>query len=122
MLNPDVTEILDDPEVGGGVSFQVKRTTNARVLGSVEQTTETFNATGNIQPETKTSQTSTTEDLLNEGIVIRSTFEFQTGSNNGGSFVETDEVIYDGQTWRVTSIENWSKWGFTVAHATKVMG
>ena len=40
MLNPDVTEILDDPEVGGGVSFQVKRTTNARVLGSVEQTTE----------------------------------------------------------------------------------
>ena len=122
MLFPDVTEILDDPEVGGGVAFQVIRTTNTRKINGVTQSKETFQATGNIQPAGKQTQASTPEDLLSEEIVIRSTFVFQTGVNNGNTFLGPDEVIYQGETWRITKVDNWSEWGFTTAYATKVMG
>ena len=31
---PDVLENLNDPELGGGVAFKVKRTTNTRSMGN----------------------------------------------------------------------------------------
>lgn len=121
MLMPDVTAILNDPEVGGGVPFQVKRTTNTRVMGSVRQSETIINATGNIQPQDKSSQSSTAEDLLNEGIVVYSKFTFSTGENDGGmTFLGPDEILWDGKTWRVTFVDNWSKWGYTRASATRV--
>ena len=122
MLFPDVTEILDDPELGGGVSFTVRRVTNRRVLGSVEREENLIPCTGNIQPVSKDIQASTTEDLLTENIVIRAVFEFKTGENQGGvSFDGPDEILWDGKVWRVTRVDNWSKWGFSVAYASKVM-
>lgn len=121
MLLPDVTWILNDPEVGGGVPFQVRRVLNTRTLGSVTQTPTIYDLTGNIQPESKRTQASTTEDKLEESIVVRATFEFQTGTNNGETFSGPDEILFAGAVWRVTSVENWSAWGFSIAHATKVM-
>ncbi len=136
MLAPDVLEILDDPEVGGGVPFQVRRVTNKRSLGSVTREPVIYDVTGNIQPENKSSQSSTAEDLLSESIVVYAAFVFQTGSNPGepvvttvndeavsvASFVGPDEILYNGHVWRVTQVQNWEEWGFSVAHATKVMG
>ena len=123
MLLPDVLEIIDDPEVGGGVEFQVIRTVTTRKLGTVENVTQKINATGNIQPEGKGIQASTLEDPMNEGIVIYSTFIFQTGENSGGiSFTGPDEVIWNGIRWRLTRVDNWADWGFTIAHAERVRG
>ena len=122
MLMPDVTAILNDPEVGGGVAFQVRRVENERSLGRVIKHETLYDCIGNIQPEEKSVLASTTEDQLSESIIIRSTFVFMVGDNNGGdSFIGEDEVLWDGRVWRVTRIENWKDWGFTVAHATKVM-
>lgn len=122
MLMPDVTEILDDPEVGGGQPFQVVRYTSTRTLGAVTKTPQTFDLTGNIQPQDMSSQTSTSEDTLNETIVIYAVFAFQTGENDGGTtYTGPDEVLYDGKRYRVTRVNNWSKWGFSIAYATKVM-
>ncbi len=122
MLMPDVTEILYDPEVGGGVAFQVRRVANQRTRSGVEQSEEIIDVCGNIQPESKSVQTSTSEDVSNEGIVIRAAFEFKLGQNNGEpTFVSEDEILWDSKRWRVTSVENWSKWGFSIAHATRVM-
>ena len=118
---PDVTEILYDPEVGGGQAFQVIRNAAVRKLGGYEKTTTTYDAVGNIQPQTMTNQASTLEDLLSETIVIYSTFAFQTGSNTGTSIVEADIVVYNDLHWRVTGVDNWSAWGFTRANATRVM-
>ena len=122
MLMPDVTEILDDPEVGGGEPFQVRRVTNTRKLGGVTRTETVYDVTGNIQPLEKDVQSSTVEDLLTESIVVRATFEFKVGTNQGGvSFDGEDEILWDGKIWRVTRVENWSKWGFTMAYASRVM-
>lgn len=121
MLMPDVTAILTDPEVGA-VEFVVKRVTNKRVMGGVKRTEETFNVVGNIQPVNKDVQPSTVEDLMTESIVIRAIFDFHIGKNDGGvSFESTDEVYWDDKVWRVTRVEDWSKWGFSTAYATKVM-
>ena len=123
MLNaPDVLEIIDDPEIGGGVPFQVRRIRNVRVRGNVSQQPELFSLTGNIQPEWKNSQTSTSEDTLMEGIVVYAAFEFQNGDNRYTEFIGPDEILYRGDVWRVTRVDNWADWGFSIAHATKVMG
>ena len=123
MLMPDVTSILDDPEVGGGASFQVRRKTATRVLGSVEIGEEIFDATGNIQPQEKSAQSSTAEDVRSEGIVIYSTFKFEIGKNFGETSVtQADEVIYRNKVYRVTRVEDWSEWGYTTAYATLDMG
>lgn len=121
MLLPDVTEIIDDPEVGGGVEFTVIRNRAIRSRVGYTKTPETYHVTGNVQPQEMGNQASTTEDLLNESIVIYSTFVFQTGSNTGTEIVEADIVLYDGHRWRVTRVDFWAKWGFTRAYATRVM-
>lgn len=121
-LLPDVTEILDDPEVGGGVAFEVQRVLNTRHHGAVTQTVTKYSCTGNIQPAGKSSQTSTSEALLTEDIQIYTTFPLSTGSNDGLTFTESDRILYDGKTWKVVSVQNWEKWGFTIGTATRMMG
>ena len=122
MLNPDVTEILVDPELGGGVPFTVIRTLNVRTGGNVRQTVREINAVGNIQPENKSIQSSTTEDPLAESSVIYTLFIFQTGSNSYSEFTEPDENLYNGVKYRITSVNNWKEWGFTIGHAERVRG
>lgn len=122
MLDPDVLEILDDPEVGGGVPFQVRRKTVTRDRGTDKVTEEIFDLTGSIQPQDKSNQSSTAEDLKTEIIVVRAVFEFQTGTNNGAIQTQTDEILWKNAVYRVTRVEDWSEWGFTTAYATKDMG
>ena len=122
MLNPDVREILDDPELGGGVSFEVIRIRNIRTGGHVTQEAVTYTATGNVQPEGKNTQASTSEDLLSESIVIYTTFIFNTGENDYSEFTGPDEVVHNGKHYRVTSVNDWNDWGFTIAHAERVRG
>ena len=122
MLMPDVTEILDDPEVGGGEPFQVVRHTSTRTLGAITKSAQTYDLTGNIQPQDMASQSSTAEDLLTENIVVYAKFGFQTGSNDGSNvYTSADEILYDGKRYRVTRVNDWHKWGFSIAYATRVM-
>lgn len=120
MLYPDVTEILDDPEVGGGVSFTVNRIELTRVRGSYTKTTVSHNCTGNIQPVSLGISQNGSEDAQNEEIVIRSTFAFQVGSNDSSGTTGPDEVLYKNKRYRVTRVEDYSDWGFTVGYATRV--
>ena len=120
MLMPDVTAILNDPEVGGGVGFQVIRSSAVRSRAGYNKTSTVYNATGNVQPQNMSNQPSTVEDLLDESIVVFSTFAFQTGSNIGTSIVEADIIVYNNVNWRVTRVDNWSEWGYTRAYATRV--
>lgn len=122
MLDPDVLEILQDPEVGGGVAFKVKRKTTTRILGGDETTEEVFDLTGSIQPQDKSIQSSTAEDLKTEIIVVRAPFAFQTGSNSGKTIIQTDIIIWKDASWRVTRVDDWSEWGYSTAYATKDMG
>ena len=122
MLDPDVLEILQDPEVGGGVAFKVKRKTTTRILGGDKTTEEVFDLTGSIQPQDKSIQSSTAEDLKTEIIVVRAPFAFQTGSNSGKTIIQTDIIVWKDASWRVARVDDWSEWGYSTAYATKDMG
>ena len=122
MLMPDVTTIIDDPEVGGGQPFVVRRYTCTRTLGKISKEKEDIDLIGNIQPQALSSQSSTVEDTRTESIVIYANFEFRIGSNDGSNvIVQADEILYDGKIYRVTSVNNWAKWGFSIATAERVM-
>jgi len=122
MLLPDVTEILDDPEVGGSQPFVLVRTTNRRTLGKVTVSKVNIPLTGNIQPQEMGSQSSTVEDTENETIVIYAKFGFQCGKNDGSNvFYGADEILYNNKRYRVTRVNNWIQWGFSIAYATRVM-
>ena len=122
MLLPDVTEIINDPDLGGGVSFQVRRIVNTRTVAGVSQAVQTIDLTGNIQPTDMAARPSTAEDVLSEGIVVRALFAFSTGINDGGvTFTGPDEILYLNKTYRVTQVDDWAQWGFTTAYAERVM-
>lgn len=122
MMQPDVTEIINDPDIGGGQAFTVQRKTVTRIRGGATEATETINAVGNIQPAQDIDlQQMNLEDTSNEVIVIYTTTKLQTGSNHGGStFTAADEVIFGGERWRVLRVMPWTAWGFVIAYATKV--
>lgn len=126
MLNPDVTELLDDPELGGGESFTVIREERRRTLvaGASEQVTMTkLQATGNIQPAGEEAlQLIPQEDQSDQMIVIYTKFIFQLGEDGYGEYKPADRVIYDNNLWKVMRVNHWTKWGFTIAYAVKQEG
>lgn len=117
---PDVTFLLDDPDLGGGVAFTVIR--QSRILSLVSDasvTTESIQATGNIQPAQPEDLQQLPEEQRHETvIVIRSTFNFRLASEENGVQYLPDEVEYNGNRWKVTRVDQWAAWGFTTAWAT----
>ena len=126
MLMPDVTEIIDDPEIGGGQPFDVVRQIRHRTLaaGKNEQVINKWlHATGNIQPAGEDAlQLMPEEDRSSKTIVIRAKFAFQLGNDNASSYTPADIVIYIGEVYKVTRLEDWSSWGFQTAYATLQKG
>lgn len=120
-LLPDVTELLDDPDVGGGQPFQVERTTGIRANGKKAPDVPVLHkAIGNIQPaQPKELERLPEEDRVKAVIAIRSTFQFQLGADNGGkAYTDPDVVIIGGKRHRVLKIDDWSAYGFMCAFAT----
>jgi len=118
---PDVTELLSDPEVGGGQPFQVERTAGVRANGKKVPDAPTIHeAIGNIQPaQPKELERLPEEDRVKAIIAIRSTFVFQSGADSGKTYTDPDVVIIGGNRYRVLKIDDWSAYGFQCAFATR---
>ena len=119
---PDVTEVIDDPDLGGGQPFQVVRQVRRRTLqaGASESIhNEHINLTGNIQPaQTDDLQLLPEEDRKTRTIVIRALFAFQLGSDAQTSYTPADIVIFHDEVYKVIRIDDWSNWGFQTAYAS----
>lgn len=121
ILSPDVTEILDDPEIGGGQKFTVFRRKATNGIDGVMKKTEIFQHTGNVQPASPDDlQLLSEEERSSPTIVIRSTFMFQMGENTGANatYTEPDEVQAMGHVWKISRLDPWNAWGFTTAWFT----
>ena len=119
-LSPDVTEILDDPDVGGGQPFVSIRTIRRRTLrsGTDEQIIRTP-CTGNVQPNGMQQVNHTDQEGSHDvDIVVRSKHLFELGRElEDGIYQLDDELEWHGKRYRVTSVDDWSEWGFTTAYA-----
>lgn len=126
MLLPDVLEIIDDPELGGGEPLTVIRETRRRTLAAGQSETvtrERIQITGNIQPASTEDLSRMTEEEQSERvIVIRAVFRFRIGSDDQSEYTASDLVIYLGDVYKVTRVDNWHQWGFTTAYAVHQKG
>lgn len=122
MLNPDITMLLDDPDVGGGQDFVIVRVTTQRVKGrDIVLNKETIPATGSVQAADQDVLEQLPEaDRDNDVKVFRTTKPLQNGSSDESGSVLSDELIYNGDHYKILKTKDWSKWGMYVAYATKV--
>ena len=107
MLQPDITMLLTDEDLGGNQKFTVVRTTRRMGMYDSQVTSvKRFEMMGNIQPYVPIALNQVPEESRHEQqIVIRSTFEFQMGEENGTQFTDPDEIVYLGKRWKITSIK-----------------
>lgn len=120
-LLPDITSLLDDPDVGGGQPFIILRTTIRRRKGRpVDPETEEIPATGSVQPVGDDQLEQLPEgDRDKADYIIRSRKPFQNGSSSDTETVLPDEILYNGERYKLLKTRNWDRWGMCVAIVTR---
>lgn len=122
MLLPDITDLLDDPEVGGGQAFVILRRTSVRRKGREgTKTEEKIPATGSVQPAGESVLEQLPEaDRDNDVRIFRTTTPIQMGHSTGEGATFADEIEYNGEYFKVLRDKKWAAWGMYVAFATKI--
>lgn len=121
--NPDITMLLDDPDIGGGQSFVIRRVATGRVKGRDQVIrVEIIPATGSVQPADQNALQQLPEaDRENEVKVFRTSKQpFQNGSSDSTGSILSDTLIYQGDHYKILKTKDWSQWGMYVAFATKI--
>lgn len=118
MLRPDVSMLLNDPELGGGQAFEIHRRERNRV-NDTDVVTK-IPASGNIQPASPEDLNQLPEaDRTKAILVFRSKTPMQLGSDDGETYTAKDELHYAGKVYNVLQVDNWGAWGMYFAYATE---
>ena len=115
----EITYIFSDPEMGS-VSFAVERITYTRSREGTASRSVTEMARGCIHPGTAEALRLLPEEEHNEQyIVVYTDYALSTGTleNAGASFTAPDRIHWNGQTWRVINVRDWSPFGYVRAYA-----
>ena len=112
---------LQDPELGY-TAFTVQRTTYRRQNGESVPAVQTLPASGCIHPGTpEMLQLLPEEERHEEFIAVYTDFALSLGENQGGAtYSVPDRIVWNGKTWRVVRVRNWSMFGFYAAYAVRV--
>ena len=121
-LLPDITDLLYDPDVGGGQPFIIKRTTvinrKGRFYSSSEETIE---ASGSVQPSGVNPLNQQPEGDRDDAVyIVRTRTPLQMGSETETGAILSDEIIYHGERYKVLSVKEWQHWGMFVANITRI--
>lgn len=122
MLNPDVRQMLQDPDIGGGEPFVIVRKTTTRQKGeTVAASVERINATGTLQPAGNDALQQLPEaDRSGEVLIVRSPVPLQMGSTKSDGEILADEIEYAGRVYKILQLRDWRQWGMWAAYVTKV--
>ena len=117
----DISSAILDPELGS-VSFTVERSVWKRDQGeNVLLAKSTASAVGCIHPGTaETLSQLPEEDRHDEHIIIYTAYPLSLGHNDGITFTVPDRVLWNGQTWRVVRVRDWSSFGYVQALAVLI--
>lgn len=114
MPEPKLTALLTDPDLGAE-SFTVIRTLLTPVGGLLQRSESTFIASGVLQPEASTPTTLRAgDDTDAPRLRIYTAFPLIAGLLPHAA----DEILYQGQRWKVTEVTDWRSRGFCRACAT----
>ena len=117
----DVSAALTDPDLGF-TAFTVQRTTCRRQNGSSVPSVRTLPAFGCIHPGTpEMVQLLPEEERHEEFIAVYTGFALSLGENDGGTaYTVPDRILWNGETWRVIRVRDWSVFGYYPALAVKM--
>ncbi len=117
----DVSAALTDPELGF-TAVTVQRTTYRRQNGSSVPSDQMLPASGCIHPGTpEMVQLLPEEERHEEFIAVYTDFALSLGENGGGATYSTpDRILWNGETWRVVKVQDWSAFGYCRAVAVKM--
>ena len=115
----EITYIFSDPEMGS-VSFAVERITYTRSREGTASRSVTEMARGCIHPGTAEALRLLPEEERHETCIeIYTDYPLSTGipEDAGASFTAPDRIHWNGQTWRVIKVRDWSAFGYVHAYA-----
>ena len=117
----DVSAALTDPD-RGCTAFSVQRITYRRQNGESVPSVQTLPASGCIHPGTpEMVQLLPEEERHEEFIAVYTGFALSLGENNGGTaYTAPDRILWNGETWRVIRVRDWSVFGYCQALAVKM--
>ena len=112
---------VTDPELGF-TSFTVQRTTYSRQDGTSVPSVQTLPASGCIHPGTpEMIRLLPEEERHEEFIAVYTGFALSPGENDGGAeYTVPDRILWNGRTWQVVRIRDWSGFGYCQALAVKL--
>ena len=114
--------VMFDPELGS-TSFIVERVTYTRSREGTTSRSVTAQMRGCVHPGTaETLKLLPEEEKNDQFIVIYTDYLLSTGTpeDAGASFVGADRIQWNGQTWRVVKVRDWSAFGYVQALAVKM--
>ena len=117
----DLSPALTDPELGF-TGFTVERTTCRRQNGESVPSNQTLSASGCIHPGTpEMLQLLPEEERAEDFIEIYTEFALSEGENDGGAtYTVPDRILWNGETWRVVKVRDWTGFGYIEAFAVKM--
>ena len=117
----DVSAALTDPDLGF-TAFTVQRIMYRLQNGESVPSVQTLPASGCIHPGTpEMVQLLPEEERHEEFIAVYTGFALSLGENNGGTtYTVPDRILWNGETWRVIRVRDWSVFGYYQALAVKM--
>ena len=119
---PDITDLLYDYEVGGNQPFVIKRTTVTNRKGRYSTSnTVSIPASGSVQPAGDNVLAQLPEGDRDDAVyIVRTRTAIQMGSTTDTGSVLSDEIIYNGDRYKILRVKEWQAWGMYVAYVTRV--
>ena len=117
----DILSAIRDPELGAA-GFQVIRPMCTVSQGETTRTAQVFPAVGCIHPGTPDVLKLLPEEERHETLIeIYTAFPLSLGENGGGAgYSAPDQILWNGETWRVVRIRDWLSFGYIQALAVRM--
>ena len=116
----NITDAIFDPELGM-TSFSVSRLVYTRTPSGTTSQAATASALGTIHPAAAEELQLLPEEERGEtAIVFHTDFALSTGSDRGKTYTAPDRITWNGNTWRVVSVRDWSMFGYYKALAVRL--
>lgn len=115
-LLPDVSMLTEDRDLGAQRVQVIRRTTKWERGTIKTDAEETLSIVGIVQPLGSEALNFLPEGERRKGgisIYTRSTLRLTEGQD------ASDEVIWQGERYKVVRVDRWSQYGFCVAYASK---
>ena len=109
----EIISALLDPELGA-TAFRVVRPAVRVSQGTTERTVQVYSAAGCIHPGIPGMLKLLPEEERHETfIVVYTAFPLSLGENSGGTaYTAADRIAWNGKTWKLVSLQDWSAFGY----------